>query len=56
MTHLYYLMHLNLVALVWISSNINYDIKSIHVENPGAKLKKKRHGLDLQGTLIIQHH
>lgn len=47
MIYLYYLMYLNLVVLVWISWNINYDIKFIYVENLGVKLKKKRYGLEL---------
>lgn len=42
MLYWYYLMYLNLVVLVWISWNINYDIKFIYVENLGVKFKKKK--------------
>lgn len=42
MIYLYYLMYLNLVVLVWISWNINYDIKFIYVESLGVKFRGKK--------------
>lgn len=46
----------NLIDAVKI---VEYQLRhKIHpcIENPGAKLKKKKHGLEPQGTIITQYH
>lgn len=49
----------NASKLIYFSGkcwNINYGLKSTHVETPGAIFKKKTQGLELQSIIIIENH